>query len=389
MGGLMSEENNGLAWGAPILEPADKTLPVVRRLHRELSTFRSIHAPAEEELTNFWFSRRTLDLAVAAAAHEGVKLCLNVNGFTQIDPLLKRLALIADLILCRDIRAWGQPGLAFVPVPPDFSGFECLPETDPSRFPPMLLRDPAGPGYITSSQVSCSGDRQAALMGVEMCKLPEGTYQWLNGGGRPWLDSGSVMYAPFYPDLEVETEFIRQGAYFPTVLDAIPIDPANATGWQSDKVTAGVLRLQVPWLDNVSPELIAKIKADEGHAFALFRNRILSALEESCAAAGSSDFGREVKRIQRDIVDEGVARITEVADRVSRMQTMRAAGVLALTVVTGISCMVGLPVTAGLAATGASVVAFVTHLREKLQEEGKLREDSAYFLWRLRRGSPK
>ena len=376
----MKEAEKGMAWGGRLIDEAARSLPPVSRLHRELNAFRNIHAPAAKELTTLWYSERAEDLAVVAAAHPGVKLCLNVSGFSKIDSLLKKLSLVSDLVLCRDIRPWGGPGMAMVPIPPDFSGLEPLPDVDPSQAPPILIRRPAGSLTLTSSQTSFG-----AFVAVgQLAMFPEGTFEWLESSGRSWLESGAAMFAPFYPDLEVETEFIRQGVYPSAGVGAIPIDPSSATGWQSDKVTAGVLRLNVPWLENASPELIQQFKADEGHAFLAFRNSLLTAIEQAQGAVGSNEFSRDLQRIQRDVLDEGVARLQELSKRLARLQSLRSAGVLVGTLATGISCMVGLPLTATIAASGASTIALVKHLIDKFEEQGKLRDDKAYFLWRLK-----
>ena len=69
------------------------------------------------------------------------------------------------------------------------------------------------------------------------------------------------------------------------------------------------LNLRIPYIDGLAAPLFARFIADEPGAFQEFHSCIVTALTKALEARGSEAFSKEIDRIQREIIDDGVAKL--------------------------------------------------------------------------------
>lgn len=144
------------------------------------------------------------------------------------------------------------------------------------------------------------------------------------------------------------------------------------------------LDLRIPYVEGMSALLLARAMAEEPDAFIEFRRAISAALTEALNARGSEAFSKEVERIQRDIVDYGVAKLDrkwrELCGRRLARFGQYAAATAGLTI--GLHFAYSPAALAGL--FSAAVGSLFVELEKRMGEQSGMRENPMYFVWQLR-----
>ena len=110
-----------------------------------------------------------------------------------------------------------------------------------------------------------------------------------------------------------------------------------------------------------------------------------SALLEALSARGSEAYSKKLEQIQRDIVDAGVEKLKRKWSELTKKRFARlgryTAGTVGLTV--GLHFAFSPAALAGLfSATAASAFA---EIENRLSEQGELRKEPMYFIWKIGR----
>lgn len=242
----------GHAWGLALIPDDLNDAPVLRRLYHELERFSQMSDVGTRELITYWHSCRSFELALAVARHEGVRVLLNVRELQSLSSFLPQLNLIADLVICRDTRPWVSNLLAMWPMPPDYSRLAPITEFEGVRLPPVVIRSPLGRMGVTilggEGPVDCGCGREGILVAGPLGMFPADAYEWIQGVGGHWLRSGEVVYASFYPDLDLEAAFVDQGFFPPTAFRAVPIQHEDDPGYECSSVS-DVIHIDIPYAD--------------------------------------------------------------------------------------------------------------------------------------------
>lgn len=156
--------------------------------------------------------------------------------------------------------------------------------------------------------------------------------------------------------------------------------------WANALPSAGHhLNIRLPYVEGIPPEALAGAIADDPVAFRAFRNTVTHALSEAFASAGSENFERELTRIQREIIDDGVDSLNGkwrdfTSTRLARFGLYSTG---AITLEIGLYTGKSLAEVAALLATWAAS-AILAEIIGRTAEARQLREEPMYFIWRLR-----
>ena len=285
-----------------------------------------VYPKARDSLFNFWYTHSALDLARVLLHAEGSKVIVNVSQFNDFETVVRRLLLFSDILALRDTREFPkEPVVDLVPVPDDFASFE-RPVLSGMK-PPPVMRIFEG-GYVSSAtKIELPNGRSAHVAVGQPQVFPRDTYDWIFGAGRPYIETGQVIYAPFIPPVEIELEFLRQGVSLPQTLGALPLFSGKAD-WFDEKAVAALLLLDIPTLENVDLPLLQKVKQEHHDEFMQFRNTILTAVTKIESTVGSDSFMQEVRHIQRNDIDYNLAKLRTKMEHIAKMRTLRASGCL-------------------------------------------------------------
>jgi len=115
----------------------------------------------------------------------------------------------------------------------------------------------------------------------------------------PLVDSrwqaGDILALEFYLSRYFDTMFLVSGQW----AEKVPHTSYN-------------LDLQIPYVKGIPPEALAQAVFNDPEGFKAFRSTISKALAEALKSSGSDEFGKELKRIQADIIDDGVAQLNRM-----------------------------------------------------------------------------
>jgi hypothetical protein len=144
------------------------------------------------------------------------------------------------------------------------------------------------------------------------------------------------------------------------------------------------LNLRIPYIEARSIPVIAQVMQDDPGSYEEFRRTMSTALIEAMDKRGSEGFAKELQKIQRDIIDIGIAKLDRKLRELQKGRRLR----LAQYAVKSISVSVGLYFTpfsvaaiAGL--FGTAVPSLLGEIEKRMAEKGVLRENPMYFIWRL------
>lgn len=117
---------------------------------------------------------------------------------------------------------------------------------------------------------------------------------------------------------------MRQNADFGAFFDTQPL--YSDYPWLGSNKLATLLRLRFPCLDGLDLDTMAKVKDDHRDEFEAFSRTILNAVEASKACIGTSDFIFETQKIQRDIIDAGLADVQRSVNKIKRSPALQREG---------------------------------------------------------------
>ena len=124
---------------------------------------------------------------------------------------------------------------------------------------------------------------------------------------------------------------------------------------------------------------------EEADAYRDFRHTVSNALMEALDKRGSEGFSRELARIQRDIVNDGVDRLQrrwkELGGR--RRARLGQYATRTLSVSVGLYFAFSPAALAGL--MGGTVFSAFQEVERRIVEQRELREEPMYFIWKLGR----
>jgi hypothetical protein len=359
---------------------------LISRIQKDLFDFIDSDPDEREGLVEFWYRANSEALSAALTKDDGLKLIINVQSFESFELLSKKLFLIADTLILRDTRQWTREETDFrtIPIPQDYQpGYYADVIDDLKLLRPSPLTHLYRPNlYLTSTTKKLNNGYLATYAGWDYNSIPTQFVDWISGSGRPYLETGRIVYAPFIPTLEMELEFLRNGVSVPQSFNASPCFHQKYD-WLNDRSFNALFSLSLPFLDNIDIETIAKVKEDNYDEFRTFSRTILDSVANVKSAIYTEEFTKEVRQIQRNQIDAGLNDINKTMGRVSKMKTLRDMGVLAGLIGLNAAIMLGAPGPAIVSGLAASGVALVAKKIADMKERNELKDKSPYFLWKL------
>lgn len=359
---------------------------LLSRIQRDLFEFAGRDPEDFAGLVEFWYQANSNALSAALTAQKGLNIIVNISNFRSFEPLAKRLFLLADTLIIRDTREWnaGSGEYQDIPVPFEYRpGFldDVIDELKQLKPSPMtLLQKPTL--YMTSTHKRLNNGYRAAYAGGAWSLIPAEFKSWIEGSGRRYMETGSVVYAPFIPPLAFELEFLKEGVALPDYFGGMPFFHQRFE-WLDGPQLHALLSLSMPFLDGLDISTISAVKADHRDEFAAFSRSMLDSVVGVKAALGTDGFVSEVRHIQRNLIDAALSDVSKAVSRIKRSEALRKAGLLTGLIGLNGAALLGAPALALVGGLGTAGAALIAEKIAQLKAEGELKDQKGYFLWTM------
>lgn len=364
---------------------------LLARIQKDLFDFTQQEDPEDfGPLLNFWYRANSPALSAALVDKPGLKLIIDAPSISSLEQMTRKLFLLADTVVLRglsprpsrDIELL-EPG-HWTPTGGYKPGYfdEVIEQLKKLRPSPLTLTAPT-PYWSSTSKTLKSGIPVAYAMDMSG-GTPREIVQWIGGPARPLLESGNLVYAPFIPSIEMEHEFIRQNVDISAYFSASPCFHHTAD-WLTRQQLDALFALQIPFLESIDLDTLARIKSDYHDEFEAFSRAMLDSLNAVKDKIGTEQFSSEVRHIQRNLIDAGVSDVEKTFKKVSALFSLRKKGVFVGLLGLNAAAYLGAPelfLASGLTAAGVKIVADKI---DELKEQNQLREFKSYFLWKVAR----
>lgn len=355
---------------------------MLRKMSEDFFNYVGLHDTAKKGLIDNWYRENYIPLACALNNSEGLKLLINVESLSEFEKYCKKLFLFADTIVIRDIQKRQEDEFELVEIPVSNDYRKVYNELNGKKIPPILVAPPQA-GYWTSSKLKLNDGNEVPLAIKLSSYFPSKAYEWMLNSGKPYIETGQIVYAPFIPSLEVELEFLKQGVSVPSFYDTQSFFHKECD-WLSDKSLTTLLMLKLPTIENLDITTLNEIKSDNYDSFKIFRNEILNSITQIKSNFGTEDFLRELKYIQRNRIDDNIDKLNLEVKKIESMRSLRRLGIAI--------GLAGIDILAYLnLSTEASLITGITtnlsgivneHIK-RLTERSQLEDNSSYFIWKM------
>ena len=394
----------------PISKPlAELNLALLRRM--------ASHPPAKNELLDFHLKHSADEYIKALKAFSGNKLLIGANDGAEASRLIRRAAIVADVVVLRVASHLCNPSLSLVPIEDDLASpvlglASAIDSTtgkervaNPSEYlygmGVLAATQPAGPATLemlgrpfdstlepTWHATTFSRTSRAFKNALgEACHLAGGAIHvrvpqadLFLEDAKPFLRTGQLVYAPFV-SLPSDSRNIAETALKADLIGGHGGAIGATLG--SDSETDLLMNLQFPYLENVRTDLLSKILQDEFASVASFRRELGRLLQDiRLANTGAEELKRMVK-FRREVLEDELEKVRKTMERVSRLNAVARVGAYVGTGALAISAFFG--VNAAAAITGGAGIAASTLLglwrnREDAQDA---RRSSMHLFWRI------
>lgn len=364
---------------------------LIPRIQQDLFAFTESDPDDFAGLAEFWYRANGVALSAALTAHRGLNFILDVKSFSGFEVLAKRLFLAADTLILRDMREWGPEAGGhcemLVPTGPYRPGFveDAVEQLRHLRPPTLALLNRPDFCWTSTSKTLNSGIH-AAYAFAAYHPIPADALAWIAGPGRHYLETGQVVYAPFIPPLPMELEFLKHGVDLPHQFGAASLFHQRHD-WMSDAQVQALLSISIPFLDGVDIQTLSEVKKDHADAFGSFSRSLMDSMNGIKSALGTEGFSREVRNIQRNLVDAALSDVERTVQRIKQSQTLRRRGILTGFVGLNAAAFVGAPAATLVTGLAAGAAALVAERVAYLRERSELADKKGYFLWQLKSAS--
>ncbi|MBF0553097.1 MAG: hypothetical protein HQK96_00910 [Nitrospirae bacterium] len=389
----------------------------VTLLNRKLFDLLDSFPRATWELLDFHYKTYFEKYVNTIENTKGRTLFVFVENIDDIVAYSRRLLLIADNIVFNINQDQDNPDLSIFPIPDEFKspvlGINPVldPITNKLQVPPPALvaemittfakiysegkindsifgynwSNPDGSwqrSTFTRTSQSYKNDKgQDCHIAVGLgYRYDDSIYNWLLKDARPLLLSGHFTFAPFIhlnPDSGLLNEQIQKARLLKSILTIRDKELRYSSG-----NTHFMTNLEVPFLENISLNLLSKVLQDEGESLNAFRRKVDRAIEDVLKKSNSSDFEKEMEYLKREFIDDELQRVRTVCQKITRMKVMSAANVIMINVVVTIAGLMGANFPEILLSTPA-YTPFLSKLYEAYEEELNIKDSPMYFLWKL------
>lgn len=362
---------------------------LIQKIQSDLFDFIDQDPDDQEGLIEFWYGVNSDALSASLSSNDGLQIMINLSSFELFEKLSKKLFLVADSIVLRDTRTYtpdDDQSAVLVPIIENYKPKyfdDVIDELKELRPSPLTIAPHPRNRYWTSSEKKLNNGYDAHYASQMGSNIPKEFIDWiLSNSGRKYLETGSIVYAPFIPPLDVELEFLRNNVSLPQHFNVLPCFHQNHS-WLNDDSLNALFSLQFPFLDNIDIDTISKVKDDHYDEFEYFSKSLTEAITSINSSYGTEGFLKEVKYIQEHKIDSGLNDIEKTMKKISSFSSLRKLGVL--TGLLGINASIFLEASAPIIASGiaAGGGAFIMDKIADMKDKGELKEKAPYFLWKL------
>ena len=310
----------------------------------------------------YYFETRSGLISTCLANLPGNKIAIGYdlpdqNLLTQI----RKSLLFSDHVIIRHKSILGQPQ-HFVDLTASFLKQEEIPNLR------NLIKE-----LETQPQLPYFGGSQVPI--DEAHKF----LKWLNNEGKGWLTNGLITYAPILPSEHLEIACSTQGLNLNQFFRQAKVLP-QASERINTKIAKAIQLIEIPYLENIEPELLIKIKNDNSIELQNFQACLLDAFDQIEKQDDDDNFKREVNIIFQDIVQPGINEVNKKIKQAKEMRSLKIAGVFAETSVIGFSFWIGAPAWAAVAAISKPIWDFANVLINHHKNLVSLKEQPMYIL---------
>ncbi len=362
---------------------------LIQKIQQDLFDFIDHDPDDQEGLIEFWYGANCNALSASLSSNDGLQIIINLSTFDSFEQLSKKLFLVADTIILRDPRTYtsdDDQSAVLVPKIEDYKpGFydDVIEKLKGLRPSPLTIAPHPKNSYWTSSEKKLNNGFHAHYASQMGSNIPQEFIDWiLSDTGRRHLKTGSIVYAPFIPPLDIEREFLNNNVSLPQHFNALPCFQQNYE-WLNDDRLKALFSLQFPFLENIDIETISSVKEDHYDEFTNFSKSLIEAISLINSSYGTEDFIREVRYIQEHQINSGLSDIEKTMKKLSSFSSLRKLGVL--TGMIGLNASIHLGASAPVMATGiaAGGAAFIIDKIADMKDKGELKDKAPYFLWKL------
>ena len=162
------------------------------------------------------------------------------------------------------------------------------------------------------------------------------------------------------------------------VADLITHSTQGDGGLRED-VLKYTLQLNVPVLNEATLDEVVDVREKEGDAFQAFRRHLESTLKELRLVTDATELQRRIENVSHEITEVQVADVERKVKAVRRNRNMMLTST-ALTVSAAI-----LPLGIGISSAVVGALGFLQAMQTRNALQDQVKENPAYFLWKLRR----
>lgn len=372
---------------------------------------------ATSELVDFHFKSTVDQYLDAIAAVSARKIFVASEDSSLMESSLRRVLLLADVVVFNCASYVRSPGLSFFPIPDEFRSpvLGLAPVLDPEMRSPRPPK-PVEVAYLVSllTQKALESSAPIRLLGMEWTGDARGwerseftrtsePYQNDRGerchiaGGpvhvqlpkgdslleelRPLLETGRVVFAPFIRTAAGAT-VVDEGVLKASLIDAVLTVEATSLRTASGSLHPLVL-LKIPYLENVPLQLLARILEEEQESIRAFRLALDRALEDIEDSADPSEAARVLRRLKREVIDDELEKVHQVCDRVCRMNSLTKVGAFVATGALSIAGILGLDPPSIVIGGAGVATATVAEMYRSHEEKRAIRRSPMHFAWRL------
>lgn len=358
---------------------------MIKELNKKLLECSDLH---DEEnvrigLIDEWYRYNFAHVANALTKdNDSLKLIIDLDSFDKLEQYCKKLFLLSDVLIIRNINhCFSDRQSQYVVIPANDEIYRCSYDINFSELPPVMLLPPENEGMWTSSIVSLKNGISAPLAAKFHPSFPTEFYQWmLSNNGRSLLDAGRIVYAPFIPPFQMEVEFMSQGFNLPKAFNAQTCYFRDYDWLQEDKLNS-LLFLKFPIMENLDFDTMNKIKEDNFDLYKAFSSDMLDTINGIKSSANTADWAKEVRYIQKHKIEENINKIEKTLKGLEHMQSLRKVG-YCLTFA-GLSLSTAFGFSNPYCSLVSALSSGAKELIERLKEKQQLQENPYYFLWKM------
>ena len=328
-----------------------------------------------------WYRANYLNLACALKNSKGLKILINVDSLTDFEKYCKKLFLFADTIVIRDVQKRNKDEFELINIPVSSIYDKKYKALEGKKLPPLLVLPPQA-GWWTSDKIKFNDGNEIPLAVKFQSYFPSKSYEWMLTNGKPFLETGQIVYAPFIPPMEVELEFLKQGVNMASFYGSQSFF-FKEFDWLSNQALTSLLSLKFPTFENIDIKTLNKIKTDNYESFKLFRNDLLDSINQIKSKVGTEDFIKEIKYIQRHKIDDNIDKLNIKMKKIESMRTLRDIGATITLFGVNLVGFLSLSPIHEIAGLTSTLAAGVGEMILRMKEKNELEENPSYFMWKM------